>query len=203
MMSKDVTCEECGKVCSSRHTLWDHRRNHVKKHLCDNTKCQLKTPPVRFATTKDLQRHQQVHHHSRKKRICSHCQIELAWRLDNYKRHLNTYHNGGIIAAVCKGDEEVVRWLLVNFPGCANKRDGGKRTPLFLAASLGFEKIVGLLLDNGVDIEERSLLIRRGAETNYKTRMLDTASSRALMDWDYHKDSDLSRSSQDFASRGS
>lgn len=219
-----VACEKCGKVCSSTGHLSDHRRIHVKKHACENPQCRQKSPPARFATKKDLNRHQRtVHDRSDNRRLCIYCQVELVWRADNFKRHLDTHHNGGITVAVSKGDETTVVWYLANYPGCANGR-GSNGTPLFLAARWGHEKIALLLLDNGADIEEAchttrsfpgephmvtplreaivrkhygvaQLLIRRGADVKIAFRIgsYGYLLTYVVDTWSYQRDLDLVR----------
>lgn len=74
------------------------------------------------------------------------------WRSDNFKRHLDTNHKGGIVGAAGRGDEAIVEWCLSIYSSVVNGRDGGFDTPLFVAAGNGHEGIVRLLLDGGADI---------------------------------------------------
>jgi len=83
------------------------------------------------------------------------------WRADNFRRHIRTYHKGGITAAASNGDEETVTWFLKKHPGYANEMEDGQSTPLCLAASKGHEKVVGLLLDNNADTEVECLMPKR------------------------------------------
>lgn len=112
-----------------------HRRCHNKKYACEDPKCRRNKPAICFSTTRDLKRHQRTHRgtHSEAKKLCPYCKAELDGRPDNYKRHLDRLHKGGIAKAAWDGDNETVVNLLSINADLANEKDRQNRSPLHLA----------------------------------------------------------------------
>ncbi|KAK4444734.1 ankyrin repeat-containing domain protein [Podospora aff. communis PSN243] len=180
-MSRQVSCQECNKSFPSKQRLTQHRRCHKKSHACQEPVCQRKDPPVCFGTKRDLLRHQQMHTRSMGKQQCPYCQAELAWRPDNFKRHVDSNHDGGITGAASRGDEETVREYLSNYPDAVDAKEGGDKTPLSLAVAAGHLNVARLLLNNKADIESTTgtgLTPLWAAITNQQTAMVDI-----LLDW--------------------
>jgi ankyrin repeat protein len=162
------------------HNDSQHRRCHDKKYACDHPECGRKSPPVRFGTMRDLKRHQQMHDRSRGKRQCLYCEAELDWRSDNFQRHLDTSHNGGITAAASRGKEETVKMFLSEHPGCINEVAGSGRTPLHTALINQHYDVAWLLIQQGADMEMptgRSKTIVLG----YAVRQLDETAVALLV----------------------
>lgn len=165
-----------------------HRRCHNKKHACEDPRCRRNKPPVCFSTKRDLKRHHRVHDRSEGKTLCPYCKAELDGRPDNYKRHLDTLHKGGIAIAAFNGDNETVADFLSRYANVVNEKDQQSRSPLSLAISREYVKTVELLLDNGADVNQfpslweaieccqygvAQLLIRRGADKEARHSVTD------------------------------
>jgi len=129
-----------------------HQRCHKKNYACDHPECSRKASAVRFATKRDLERHQHRHNQIKGKRQCPYCEAALDWRPDNFQRHLDTSHNGGITAAISKGDKEAVKMYLSEHPNCIEDTDGWGNSPLWTALTNQQSSMVEFLIQQAVDM---------------------------------------------------
>ncbi|KAK0658038.1 ankyrin repeat-containing domain protein [Cercophora newfieldiana] len=147
-MPKPAKCGECSKTFPSMQRLRQHERCHNKKHVCEHPKCSRK-----FATVRDLRRHQQIHDLSKGKRQCLYCEAMLDWRPDNFQRHIDTNHNGGITAAAFRGDAEAVELYLAEHPESINAIDGSGQTALWKAILSQHYQVAQFLIQQGAEID--------------------------------------------------
>jgi len=111
--------------------------------------CRQREPPLRFATKRDLTRHQQTHDESGSSVLtCPYCG-ESTGRRDNLQRHIDTIHNGGVCKAAKNGDEETVQDCLLANPQVIEETDQDGHTPFLLSCIHGQEGIARMLLDKG------------------------------------------------------
>lgn len=111
--------------------------------------CRQRDPLLRFATKRDLTRHQQTHEESDSSiLICRYCG-DSTGRRDNLQRHIETVHNGGVWKAAKNGDEETMRQCVRANPQAIEETDQDDHTPFLLSCIHGQESIARMLLDEG------------------------------------------------------